>query len=169
MLARLLQASVWVHPSLRCTRIFQSVCQKNSCSLSLSSSIFVGSNPTVCNYSISPAVWILSFGTPKKRYTGVRFRVRERFYSEIRYHSAKREKPLHISRSNAKASLAWEPIPCYPNRCQKNSFRALPEALKLSAAAFAWMIAKINEILIGIIIILFFFIPQKRIDLSQSL
>ena len=35
------------NPSQRCTRIFQSVCQKNSCSLSLSSSIFAGSNPAV--------------------------------------------------------------------------------------------------------------------------
>ena len=59
MLARLLQASVCVDPSQRCTRIFQSVCQKNSCSLSLSSSIFVGSNPPVCNYSISPVVWFV--------------------------------------------------------------------------------------------------------------
>ena len=33
------------------------ICQKNTCTLSLSSSLFVGSNPTVCNYSISPAVW----------------------------------------------------------------------------------------------------------------
>ena len=47
MLARLLQAGVCVNPSPRCTRIFQSVCQKNSCSLSLSSSIFAGSNPAV--------------------------------------------------------------------------------------------------------------------------
>ena len=35
------------NPSQRCTRMFQSVCQKNSCSLSLSSSIFAGSNPAV--------------------------------------------------------------------------------------------------------------------------
>ena len=59
MLARLLQAGVWVNPSQRCTRIFRSVCQKNACSLSLSSSIFAGSNPAVCNYSISPVDWFV--------------------------------------------------------------------------------------------------------------
>ena len=30
---------------------------EETCTLSLSSSLFVGSNPTVCNYSLSPAVW----------------------------------------------------------------------------------------------------------------
>ena len=45
----------------------------------------------------------LSFGTQKN---GTRNRVRERFYSDIRYHSAKREVLRHISQSNAKASLA---------------------------------------------------------------
>ena len=74
MLARLLQAGVWVNPSQRCTRMFQSVCQKNTCSLSLSSSIFVGSNPTVCNYSISPVVWICPSGRKRWR---ARTRVRE--------------------------------------------------------------------------------------------
>ena len=48
-------------------RMFQSVCQKNTCSLSLSSSIFAGSNPAVCNYSISPVVWkICPSGLPKR-------------------------------------------------------------------------------------------------------
>lgn len=45
----------------------------------------------------------LSFGTQKN---GTRNRVRERFYSDIRYHSAKREVLRYISQSNAKASLA---------------------------------------------------------------
>ena len=32
---------------------------EETCTLSLSSSLFVGSNPTVCNYSISPVVWFV--------------------------------------------------------------------------------------------------------------
>ena len=49
----------------------------------------------------------LSFGTQKERYTQAQLdRVRERFYSDIRYHSAKREVLRHISQSNAKVSLA---------------------------------------------------------------
>ena len=42
----------------------------------------------------------------RRRYTEDPFRVRERFYSEICYHSAKRETPWRIFRSNAKVSLA---------------------------------------------------------------
>ena len=42
----------------------------------------------------------------KKRYPEACFRVRERFYSDISYHSAKREMRLQISRRNAKASPA---------------------------------------------------------------
>ena len=62
MLARYLQASVCVEPSQRCTRIFQSVCQKNACSLSLLSSYFAGSNPAVRQKRIASGL-DLSFGT----------------------------------------------------------------------------------------------------------
>ena len=139
MLARLLQAGVWVNPSQRCTRMFQSVCQKNTCTLSLSSSIFVGSNPTVCNYSISPVVWFVLRDAKDDAHDIVCERT---FLFRIRYHSAKREVLRYASQSNAKASLAWEWIPCYPGQCQKISFRTVQEALKFSAAVFAWMIAR---------------------------
>ena len=45
----------------------------------------------------------LSFGTQKERYTKSCART---FFSDIRYHSAKREALWCISQSNAKASLA---------------------------------------------------------------
>ena len=166
MLARLLGAGVWVNPSQRCTRIFQSVCQKNTCSLSLSSSIFAGSNPAVrCK---TYRQWI-GFVLRDAKKNGTRNRVRERFYSDIRYHSAKREVLRYVSQSNAKASLAWEWISCYPNQCQKISFRTVQEALKFSAAAFAWMIAESNEFMIGVIIYCFSSFQQKEINFYQSL
>ena len=54
--------------------------------------------------NVSPVVWKICPSGRKKN--GTRNRVRERFYSDIRYHSAKREVLRHISKSNAKASLA---------------------------------------------------------------
>lgn len=84
--------------------------------------------------NVSPVDWFCPSGRKKN---GTRNRVRERFYSDIRYHSAEREVLRYISQSNAKASLAWEWIPCYPKQCQKISFRTVQEALKFSAAAFA--------------------------------
>ena len=72
--------------------------------VSLKSSLFAGSNPAVRQKRIASGL-DLSFGT-QKRYVGACFRVRERFYSEICYHSAKRETPRRIFRSNAKVSLA---------------------------------------------------------------
>ena len=54
--------------------------------------------------NVSPAVWKICPSGRKKN--GTRNRVRERFYSDIRYHSAKREVLRYISQSNAKASLA---------------------------------------------------------------
>ena len=54
---------------------------------------------------VSPVGLVCPSGR-KKRYPEACFRVRERFYSDISYHSAKREMRLQISRRNAKASLA---------------------------------------------------------------
>jgi hypothetical protein len=54
--------------------------------------------------NVSPAVWKIRPSGHKKN--GTRNRVRERFYSDICYHSAKREVLRYISQSNAKASLA---------------------------------------------------------------
>ena len=53
--------------------------------------------------NVSPVDWK---NCPFGRKNGTRNRVRERFYSDIRYHSAKREALWHISQSNAKVSLA---------------------------------------------------------------
>ena len=53
--------------------------------------------------NVSPVAWFCPSGRKKN---GTRNRVRERFYSDIRYHSAKREVLRNISQSNAKASLA---------------------------------------------------------------
>ena len=53
--------------------------------------------------NVSPVDWFCPSGRKKN---GTRNRVRERFYSDIRYHSAKREVLRHISQSNAKVSLA---------------------------------------------------------------
>ena len=53
--------------------------------------------------NVSPVDWFCPSGRQKN---GTRHRVRERFYSDIRYHSAKREVLRHISQSNAKVSLA---------------------------------------------------------------
>ena len=53
--------------------------------------------------NVSPVDWFCPSGHKKN---GTRNRVRERFYSDIRYHSAKREVIRYILRSNAKASLA---------------------------------------------------------------
>ena len=100
--------------------------------VSLFGSDFAGSNPAVRQKRIASGL-VLSFGTQN----GTLNCVQERFYSEIRYHSAKREMPRQFSRRNAKACLAWKRIPCYPNRCQKSAFRTVPEILKFSAAAFA--------------------------------
>ena len=133
MLARYLQASVCDDPSQRCTRMFQSVCQKNPCSFEPVQLGFRGFE---------------SRRAPKayRQWFGFVLRDARRQYAEgklpcygnkIRYHSAKREMPRHISRRNAKASLAWKRIPCYPNRCQKSAFRTEQESLKFSAAAFA--------------------------------
>ena len=70
--------------------------------LSLTSSIFSGFESRRTHKRIARG-WVLSFGTQKN---GTRNRVRERFYSDIRYHSAKREVLRYASQSNAKASLA---------------------------------------------------------------
>lgn len=53
--------------------------------------------------NVSPVAWFCPSGRKKN---GTRNRVRERFYSDGRYHSAKREVLRNISQSNAKASLA---------------------------------------------------------------
>ena len=103
------------NPSQRCTRMFQSVCQKNTCSLSLSSSIFAGSNPAVCK-SISPAVWKICPSGRKKN--GTRNRVRERFYSDIRYHSAKRE-----CFGTSRRAMQKQALP-------ENGYRVIPNSAK---------------------------------------
>ena len=53
--------------------------------------------------SVSPVDWICPSGRKKNSTLNC---VREHLYSEIRYHSAKRETPWRIFRSNAKVSLA---------------------------------------------------------------
>ena len=53
--------------------------------------------------NVSPAVWKICPSGHKKN--GTRNRVRERFYSDIRYHSAKREVLRYISQSNANGAL----------------------------------------------------------------
>ena len=58
---------------------------------------------------------VLSFGTQKN---GTRNRVRERFYSDIRYHSAKREVLRYISQSNANGALP------------ENGYRVIPNSAK---------------------------------------
>ena len=100
------------NPSQRCTRMFQSVCQKNTCSLSLSSSLFAGSNPAVrCK---TYRQWI-GFVLRDAKKNGTRNRVRERFYSDIRYHSAKRE----ISRR----AMQKQALP-------ENGYRVIPNSAK---------------------------------------
>lgn len=120
-----------------------------------------------CAKSVSPVVWICPSGR-KKTVHGRPLSCARTFYSKICYHSAKRETPWRIFRSNAKACLAWKRIPCYPNRCQKSAFRTVPEILKLSAAAFAWMIAKQTRLWLEWLKC-FSSLSQKRIDFSQSL
>ena len=167
MLARLLEACVWVDPSQRCTRMFRSVCQKNACYCEPVKLSFRGFESRR-----APKAYRQWFGfvlrDARRRYTEDPFRVRERFYSEICYHSAKRETPWRIFRRNAKVCLAWKRIPCYPNRCQKSAFRTVPEILKLSAAAFAWMIAKQTRLWLEWLKC-FSSLRQKRSDFSQSL
>ncbi len=122
--------------SQRCTRMFRSVCPKNACALSLSALFWRVRLPRA-NTTVSLSGFDLLFGAPKKRYTEDDSVCENVFISKNRRHSAKREKLPRISRSNAKASLACERIPRFPNRRQKKSFRTAPEALKFSAAAFA--------------------------------
>ena len=83
--------------------------------------------------NVSPVDWFCPSGRKKN---GTRNRVRERFYSDIRYHSAKREVLRHISQSNANGALPENGYRVIPNSAKK-SFRTLQEALKFSAAAFA--------------------------------
>ena len=151
MLARLLGACVWVDLPQRCTRIFQSVC-RGALAPEPVKLVIRGFESRRAPKSVSPVDWFCPSGHWKngtRKLTSVCENV---FIMKIRYHSAKREMLLRISRSNAKASLAWEWIPCYPKQCQKISFRTVQEALKFSAAAFAWVIAESTEFMIGVII-----------------
>ena len=65
--------------------------------------------------NVSPVDWFCPSGRKKN---GTRNRVRERFYSDIRYHSAKREVLRHISQSNANGALP------------ENGYRVLPSSAK---------------------------------------
>ena len=166
MLARLLGACVWVDPSQRCTRMFRSVCQKNACAFEPVKLSFRGFESRR-----APKAYRQWFGfvlRDAKTVCGSVLPCARTFYSEIRYHSAKRDTPWRIFRSNAKARLAWKRISCYPNRCQKVTFRTVPEILKFSAAAFAWMIAKQTRLCLEWLKC-FSSLWQKRIDFSQSL
>jgi hypothetical protein len=70
--------------------------------LSLLSSYFAGSNPAVRQKRIASGL-DLSFGTQREY---AEFSSVYKTSLMIRYHSAKGELPRHISRRNAKASLA---------------------------------------------------------------
>lgn len=123
--------------SLRCTRIFQSVCRKSACAR-VCETQFSRVRIPPCAKSVRQ--WIgFVLRDEKKRYTKVCGNV---FYSNICDHSAMREVLRYILRRHAKASLARKWIPCDPNSCQKISFRTVRETLKFSAAAFAGMIAR---------------------------
>ena len=78
MLARLLQASVCVDPSQRCTRMFRSVCQKNACYCEPVKLSFRGFESRR-----APKAYRQWFGfvlrDARRRYTESPFRVRERF------------------------------------------------------------------------------------------
>ena len=65
--------------------------------------------------NVSPVDWFCPSGRKKN---GTRNRVRERFISDIRYHSAKRETPRHISQSNANGALP------------ENGYRVIPNSAK---------------------------------------
>jgi len=114
----------------RCTRIFQSVCPRVACPWQ--SREFAGFYRAVlfdgvqlpfisrvrippCAKSVSPVAWFCPSGRKKN---GTRNRVRERFYSDIRYHSAKREVLRHIWQSNANGALP------------ENGYRVLPNSAK---------------------------------------
>ena len=89
--------------------------------------------------NVSPVDWFCPSGRKKERYTKSCAR------TFLIWHSlsfGKARVLRYISQSNAKASLAWEWIPCYPKQCQKISFRTVQEALNFSAAAFAWVMTK---------------------------
>ena len=65
--------------------------------------------------NVSPVDWFCPSGRKKN---GTRNRVRERFYSDIRYHSAKREALWCISQSNANGALP------------ENGYRVIPNSAK---------------------------------------
>ena len=65
--------------------------------------------------NVSPVDWFCPSGRKKN---GTRNRVRERFYSDIRYHSAKREVLWYISQSNANGALP------------ENGYRVIPNSAK---------------------------------------
>ena len=78
---------------------------------------FCGFESRRASQDVSPVAWFV-LRDIKGRYTEVRFRVRERFYSEIRYHSAKREKPRFFLGAMQKRALP------------ENGYRVIPISAK---------------------------------------
>ena len=84
--------------------------------LSLSSSQFRGFESHRASYDVSPAVWKICPSGRKKN--GTRNRVRERFYSDIRYHSAKRE-----CFGTSRRAMQKQALP-------ENGYRVIPNSAK---------------------------------------
>ena len=139
MLARLLQAGVWVNPSPRCTRIFQSVCQKSSCDseardASALRRFFVKyfDTPLLSWVRIPPSramrlasgLEILMFEVELQSW------VRE-YFEKFRLMPFGKSEEIFFASSKCDLGFAHRRIPCIRNKCQVLCSALCPLHLKL--------------------------------------
>ena len=105
----------------------------------------------------------MSFGTQKN---GTRNRVRERFYSDIRYHSAKREVLLHLAEQcKSKPCLRMDTV--LSQTVPKDFFPHCAGGTQVFSRCFCMNDNGIKLIMIGVIIMLFFFRSKRNQLLSK--
>ena len=135
--------------SLRCARRFRSVCLERACGKSLTSSRYVGSNPTVRRLTYRRLVRFLSCGTAND---GTRFsRAGTSYFISISLSFGKEREAISLSEQCGGA-------PCLrvdtalSQAAPKDPFRAVTEALKPTAATLRMNDGGIKRIYDGVII-----------------